>query len=470
MFEIQIENSTFFTFHASLFSIYCAAVRLDRVIPPYGIYVLAPRQRTDRCLFRSIRFIYSACSGRCAVRPGGIPLKKSVAIILIIAAFLTGIAVDMAARGMAAVTRPPEAGILAKAVPDSPALRKAREVYAMLQTCYIGEVDEDVMCDSIPAAMVFATGDRWSYYISAEEMQTHQEQVENAYVGVGVTVEMSEDGRCLVVEVNPNGPAFEAGVLPDDIFVSVDGVDCTGMTMTELRNAVRGDEGSTVDITMLRGSEKIDFTIERRRVQTEVVSDKMLGDVGYIAIYNFDHTCAMKTIEAIERVRAQGAKALLFDVRYNPGGLKNELIPVLDYLLPEGVLFRSEDYRGNVSVDRSDRDCVDLPMAVLINQDSYSAAEFFAAALSEFGAAKTVGTQTCGKGYFQTTQLLSDGSAINLSVGKYYTPKGVSLADAGGLTPDVEVELPEEDIIDLASHRLAPEEDEQLQAALGLLQ
>ena len=108
-------------------------------------------------------------------------------------------------------------------------------------------------------------------------------------------------------------------------------------------------------------------------------------------------------------------------------------------------------------------------MAVLVNQDSYSAAELFAAALSEYGVAKTVGTQTCGKGYFQVTQMLSDGSAINLSIGKYYTPKGVSLADVGGLTPDVVVELSEEDAIDLAMHRLAPEDDEQLQAALGQL-
>ena len=395
-------------------------------------------------------------------------MKKSIAILLIIAAFLTGIAVDMAARGLAVVTAP-SGGVLSNLVPDSPALRKAREVYAMLETCYIGEVDEDLMCDTIPEAMVYATGDRWSYYISAEDMDTHMEQVENAYVGIGVTVEMSEEGLCKVIEVNPKGPAFEAGILPDDVFAVVDGADCLGMSLTELSNIVRGDEGTEVEITMLRGSERIDFTIERRRVQNEVVSEKMLGDVGYIAIYNFDSTCADNTIAAIEHVRAQGAKALLFDVRYNPGGLKSELLEVLDYLLPEGDLFRSLDYRGKQSVDKSDARCVDLPMAVLINQDSYSAAEFFAAALSEYGVAKTVGTQTCGKGYFQVTQMLSDGSAINLSVGKYFTPKGVSLADAGGLTPDVEIELPEEDVIDLATHRLAPEDDEQLQAALKLL-
>lgn len=395
-------------------------------------------------------------------------MKKTLAILLIVLAFLAGIAVDMAARGVAVMTRP-SGSVFANAIPDSPALKKAREVYAMLETCYIGEVDEDVMCDTIPAAMVYATGDRWSYYISAEELETHMEQINNAYVGIGVTVEMTEEGLCRVIEVNPEGPAFEAGILPDDVFAAVDGAECAGMSMTELRNAVRGDEGSTVDITIQRGSEKIDFTIQRRSVQTEVVSERMLGDIGYIAIYNFDTTCAEKAIAAVESVRAQGAKALLFDVRYNPGGLKSELLELLDYLLPAGVLFRSEDYLGHVSVDKSDARCVDLPMAVLINQDSYSAAEFFAAALTEYGAAKTVGTQTCGKGYFQTTQMLSDGSALNLSVGKYYTPNGVSLADVGGLKPDVEVELSEEDAIDLASHRLEPENDEQLQEALRIL-
>ena len=156
-------------------------------------------------------------------------MKKSIAILLIVLAFLAGIAADMAARGMAVVTQPP-GGVLAGAIPESPALRKAREVYTLLNTCYIGELDEQVMCDSIPAAMVYATGDRWSYYITAEEMQTHIEQMENAYVGIGVTVEMTAEGQCRVIEVNPNGPAYAAGIQPDDVFVTVDGLDCAGMT------------------------------------------------------------------------------------------------------------------------------------------------------------------------------------------------------------------------------------------------
>ena len=387
-------------------------------------------------------------------------MKKSILVFALLASFLAGVCTTLSAWSL--LQKPEQE-------PESPALEKAKEVYQVLDECYIGDVDEELMCDTVAEAMVYATGDRWSYYISAEDLEEHMEQISNSYVGIGVTVQLSEENSFRVMEVVPGGPAFQAGVKEGDEFVSVNGTSCEGLELTDLRNLVRGEEGTSVQITFSRDGQEMDYTIVRASLETEVVSDKMIGDTGYIAIYNFDATCARKAIDAVKRLQAEGAKALVFDVRYNPGGLKNELVKLLDFLLPEGPLFRSEDYLGHVSVDKSDADCVDLPMVVLINQDSYSAAEFFAAALSEYGAAKTVGTQTCGKGYFQVTQTLSDGSAINLSIGKYYTPNGVSLADVGGLTPDETVELSEEDAMELAMHRLDPAEDEQLQAALALL-
>ena len=145
------------------------------------------------------------------------------------------------------------------------------------------------------------------------------------------------------------------------------------------------------------------------------------------------------------------------------------MVALLDYLLPEGPLFISEDYTGEVSTDYSDKNCVDFDMVVLVNGDSYSAAEFFAAALREYEAAQVVGTQTCGKGYFQVTLPLSDGSAIALSVGKYRTPKGVSLAEAGGITPDQVVDLSDEDYENLYYQRLDHAQDAQLQAAIALI-
>ena len=385
-------------------------------------------------------------------------MKKTFAAILILLAFLAGVGTSLTTLLL-----------LNKQEPDSPAIDKAKEVYDVLDTYYIGDMDEDVMCDYVAEAMVDATGDRWSYYIPADAMDEHMEQINNAYVGIGVTVELTEEETISVVEVTPGSPADQVGVQPGDVFAAVEGQSCENMNMTDLRNLVRGDEGTYVNVTMLRDGEELDFRIMRAYVESVVVSDRMIGDTGYIAIYNFDSTCADKTIEAVDRLRKQGAKSLLFDVRYNPGGLKDELLEILDYLLPEGDLFRSQDYLGRESVDTSDADCVDMPMAVLINQDSYSAAEFFAAALSEYGAAKTFGTQTCGKGYFQVTRPLSDGSAINLSIGKYFTPNGVSLADVGGLVPDEVVELDEEKARLLASHRLDPADDDQLQAALASL-
>ena len=173
-------------------------------------------------------------------------------------------------------------------------------------------------------------------------------------------------------------------------------------------------------------------------------------------------------ISRIDKLLAQGAKALLFDVRFNGGGYKDEMVKLLDKLLPEGTVFQSEDYAGKTQTDTSDSACIELPMAVLVNRDSYSAAEFFAAALQEYDWAKVVGEKTCGKGNFQTGFPLSDGSYLNISIGKYYTPQGRSLTDIG-VTPDEEIEYDDETYAKLYYGQLPDEEDTQLQAAIGIL-
>ena len=187
-----------------------------------------------------------------------------------------------------------------------------------------------------------------------------------------------------------------------------------------------------------------------------------------MTIENFDARCAEETIAAIKALQDQGATALIFDVRNNPGGYKREMVKVLDYLLPSGELFKSEDYRGSVEIDYSDADHVALPMAVLINGNSYSAAEFFAAALNDYDAAILVGEKTSGKGYFQSTFELGDGSAVNLSVGKYYTPGGISLAGVG-LTPEVPLAVDEYTAYMIAVDALEPTEDPQIMAAVNAL-
>lgn len=321
---------------------------------------------------------------------------------------------------------------------------KLDELRALVDEKFIGEIDWAAAEDSAAAGMVAGLGDRWSYYMSAERYDSYLEQMNNAYVGVGITVTEREDGYIDVVEVVKGGPAEQAGIEAGDVLTHADGVDLATLTMDETTGIIKGEEGTTVHLTIRRGEITLEMDVRREFFEVTVACGQMLTeDIGMVTIENFDGRCADETIDAIESLMDQGAKKLIFDVRNNPGGYKRELCAVLDYLLPEGPLFRSEYYDGTEQVDESDADCLDIPMAVLVNSESISAAEFFAAALDEYEAAAVVGTQTIGKGYFQQTYRLSDGSAVGLSVGKYTTPNGVSLTDVG-ITPDVVVEVSEE--------------------------
>ena len=347
---------------------------------------------------------------------------------------------------------------------------KLEEVEALLRQCFIGEVDQEKLEDAAASAMVQALGDRWSYYMTPEQYQSYQQTMSNTYVGIGISVRAQQDPKSFeIVSVIEGGPAEEAGILEGDIIVAIDGTDVTAMELSAVSSMIKGDENTNVELTVLRGEERKSFTVTRKTFQTPVATYKLLeGNIGLITIENFDQRCASETIAAIDALTEQGAEALIFDVRNNPGGYKTEMVKVLDYLLPEGVLFRSVDYRGNESVDRSDAAHVDIPMAVIVNLSSYSAAEFFAAALDEYDAAIVVGEKTFGKGYFQNTFPLSDGSAVNLSVGKYTTPNGNSLAGVG-LTPEIEVPVDEATAAKIYAGTLDPMEDPQILAAIQAL-
>lgn len=350
---------------------------------------------------------------------------------------------------------------------QTPVEAKTAEIGAYLDRFFIDDYDEEKLADAAASAMVEATGDRWSYYLTAEEKSSYDEQMQNAYVGIGVTITAQEElGGMRIEAVTADGPAEEAGLLTGDIITEVEGEKTLDLGMTGTRTKVRGEEGSFVTLTILRGEESFPVSVERRSIQTPVATYEMLdGQIGYIKIANFDTRCAEETNAAMDELIAQDAKALIFDVRNNGGGYKNELVKVLDKILPEGILFQSEDYQGSKQIDRSDADCIDLPMAVLVNQDSYSAAEFFAAAIQEYDWGTVVGTKTVGKGNFQTAFTLSDGSMLNLSIGKYYTPQGRSLTDTG-ITPDVEIALSDEDGAKLYYGQLEKADDAQLQAAI----
>ncbi len=346
---------------------------------------------------------------------------------------------------------------------------KVSEIGSLLDRYFIDDYDEDAILtaagDGAASAMIAATGDRWSYYISAADMENHNEQLYNAYVGVGITILDAEDGFT-VTSVTKGGPAEAAGVQAGDLLVEVEGQSVSELDLEAIRGLVRGEEGTNVQMAFLRNSQRMELTLTRASITADVATCEMLdGQIGLITIANFDYHCAEQALACIRQLTEEGAKALIFDVRFNPGGLKDEMVEVLDALLPEGDIFKSKDYADREEVDRSDAACLELPMAVLVNEDSYSAAEFFAAALQEYGVATVVGAQTCGKGNFQYTIDLSDGSAVALSAGKYFTPSGKSLTDVG-VTPDVEVPLSEDAYFELYAGILDRAEDAQLQAAL----
>ena len=353
---------------------------------------------------------------------------------------------------------------------DSPVQAKAAEVQEIIETYFIDDYDEDTLADGAASGMVDATGDEWSYYLSADEVAAYEESMANAYVGVGITItEDAEAGGMRVEEVAAGGPAEEAGIRVGDLLLAVEGEDVLPHGIDGTRNLVRGEEGTRVNMHFSRNGTEYDVSVERRSIETPVVTGELLDEnIGYIKIDNFDERSAAETIAFVKDLIGQGAEALLFDVRFNPGGYADELVKVLDYLLPEGDLFRSVDYAGREEVDTSDASCVELPMAVLVNEDSYSAAEFFAAALQEYEWATIVGSQTYGKGNFQTAFYLSDGSMVNLSIGKYYTPGGKSLSETG-VTPDVVVDLDDEQYALLYYNALEQADDPQFQAAIDTL-
>ncbi len=342
---------------------------------------------------------------------------------------------------------------------------KLQYLEKLILTYHVDEQDKTALEDAAAHAMIAAAGDRWSYYISVDQMQSYEENKNNAYVGIGVTIQR-EDAGYKVIAVTEGGPSQEAGIQVGDLIVGADGQRLAGLSDAERDALIKGEEGSSVEILVQRQGQEVTLTVTRRTIHVEVATGELLPDgVGYVKILNFNTNCYVETVAVIEDLRAQGATSILFDVRNNGGGYANEMIDLLDYLLPEGVLFQTVDYSGATSQDMSDASFLDMPMAVLVNEYSYSAAEFFAAALVEYEAAFVVGTQTSGKGYFQNTFPLGDGSAVAISTGKYCTPKGESL-EGVGITPLYVVGVDDMTAAQIAAGMLEYTEDPQIMAAL----
>lgn len=347
---------------------------------------------------------------------------------------------------------------------------KLSELMALIDQRYVDEVDLSKLEDVGAEAIIGALGDRWSFYISAEDMAEYNNQKTNSYVGIGVTISQNADKSGLdVLEITAGGGAEAAGVQVGDVIVAVGGQPIAGMDLDAISALIRGEVNTEVSLTLKRGEEELTVNAKRLLIKTPVAVATLLeGNIGLVQIKNFNANSASETIAAVKSLVDQGAQKLIFDVRNNGGGYAEEMVNILDYLLPEGDLFRTVDYAGKETVETSDASCLNLPMAVLVNGNSYSAAEFFAAALSEYDAATVVGEQTSGKGYFQVTFELSDGSAVALSIGKYFTPKGNSL-EGVGITPNVAVPVDEKTAAAIYAGKLDPMEDPQILRAIQAL-
>ena len=334
---------------------------------------------------------------------------------------------------------------------------------------FYGEYDEESIVNSSLKAMVGALDDKYSAYMTPEEYEQNLINAKGTISGIGVIVNLTEDGEIEVVEVSEKGPAEKAGVKIGDIVTEIDGKDVSEMEYTDAVNLVRGEKGTEVSLTVRRGNEKISFTLMREEIVSTTVTSKMLrNDVGYIRITGFKENTAYQYDVELKKCLEAGAKGIIFDLRNNGGGLVSACSECLDPLLPEGDIAIAEFKDGSTEVIcESDELELDMPMVVIVNENSASAAELFAASLRDFGKAELVGKNTFGKGIMQNTYNLDNGGGLRLTVAKYRTVKSECYHGVG-LAPDYEAELPEK-YTETSIEDIPESEDTQLQKALEVI-
>lgn len=353
--------------------------------------------------------------------------------------------------------------------------KKYMEVESVIENNFIGDVSEEDIYNGAAAAMVRSLGDKWSYYMTPAEYEAYKLSAANEYAGIGVTVQLDEDGSFRITSVQEGTPAEQAGLEEGQYLISVDGEEVNGMTLADVSTLIRSKLNTDFKLGVKdkKGNET-EVTLACTTIYKTAVSNRLLEkNVGYVRIANFEAGSSADAISAIESLLSIGAEHFIFDLRDNPGGLLSELKTLLDYILPEGDIFVSIDREGRETVTASDKVCLKYDMCVLVNENTYSAAEFFAAALQEYDWATIVGAQTTGKARSQITVELSDGSAVHISTNKYLTPERVDLAEAGGITPDYVVSNKVEPANDPKPDEETPDTqsdaDLQLEKALSLL-
>ena len=330
---------------------------------------------------------------------------------------------------------------------DSSVAKKVDEINSLIDKYYYFDVDRDKQEEALYDGIMDGLDDPYSVYYTKEEYAELQEDTSGEYVGIGAVVTMNSDMRVEIVRPIKNSPAEQAGLKAGDILVQVDDTEITDQELFVVVDMIRGEEGTKAHLKIYRQGESdyLEFDVERRTVENYTVESEMLDDqVGYIAVTQFNDNTAQEFEDAIDEVQANGAKAAIIDLRDNPGGLLTAVVDMCDYIMDDGVIVSTKDRDGNVLGEYKDtgKHSVDIPLVVLVNGNSASASEIFSGAMQDSGKAKLVGTTTFGKGIVQSVIPLSDGTAVKLTVAKYFTPNGNDIHKKG-ITPDYEVELPD---------------------------
>lgn len=349
------------------------------------------------------------------------------------------------------------------------AYEKLNYVDALYRAHYVGDIDEEQLSDYLIRGYIAGAGDKYASYMTADEFSAYMEESSGEMVGIGVHIIYNGDmGALEVISVMRDSPALEAGVEPGDLIVTVEGESVAELGYYPAVDKMLGDLGTVAKFTVRRGEnyEEIkEFAIIRQKVTDTTVESRIIGgDIGLIRISQFAENTGDSIRTAIADLTAKGAKSLIFDVRYNPGGALTGIVDTLDQLLPEGPIIRIVDREGNEESIDSDAACISMPMAVLVNEGTASAAELFTSALKDYRLATVIGTTTYGKGTMQTVVSLPDGSGITISY-RMYNPPFSDNYEGIGVVPDIELPL-DESLADKNFYKITDEEDNQLQAAI----
>lgn len=349
-------------------------------------------------------------------------------------------------------------------------LARAEEILSIVQREYYREVDAEALETAAIDGMLAALGDPYTFYYTDEAYAAMNEETTGQYVGVGMLVGEAADGDLRVLRVFRGSPAEKAGIEAGDALLAIDGASVGGetpMSLSEASALLKGEGETPVEVEVERGGEVLSFTLERGEVSINYVEYSILeGNVGYLSIYQFTGDDVEGVKEAISAFQQAGVSALVVDVRSNPGGLLTDVVDICDMLLPEGLIVYTEDRSGAREEFYADGEYWDVPMAVLVNGDSASASEIFAAAVQDTGRGIVVGEVTYGKGVVQTLHAFPEGDGMQLTTATYYTPSGASI-HGQGVTPDIEVALAAD--ASVTYHAPDAASDAQLAAALEAL-